>query len=371
MGVGPLGRSPSQGSESAADHGWTRSARPTRSVWRHRATALLMFFGVVVLLATATAPLLARHWWVAELLANLPIQHALLFAVLLVAAGLLRHRGLTGLAALGLLVNLAISAPVLIAIQRGDAGPATGAPTVDVTFFNAKYGTGSLQMIEYLRERDDDVVVLSLVSGGVADQIDMVAGGDLTVRAGPGRGRDGDLTMIALVRDPDATVTVHRPTDDPRDAVIEVTVDLDGQPVRVLATHPVSPLTPTRAAQRNRTLERIAAHALTGNEPIVVMGDLNATPWSPYLQELLATADLIDSQVGHGMQPSFPASRGWLGLAIDHVLHGPELRTVERQLGPAFGSDHRMLHARLTWSQETDDQARANGPTRPGESAQP
>ena len=318
-----------------------------------------MFLAGLLLLVTATALLLARRWWVAELLANLPIQLALAFAVLLLAAALLRHPRSAALAAAGLLINLAITAPVLVETQRRNTDAPTDALTLDVTFFNAKYGTGNQEMIHYLQDRNDAVVVLSLVSGGLADLIEMVAEGELTVRAGPGADRDGDLAMIALVRDPDAIVTVHRPTDDARDAIVEVVVDLDGQPVHVLATHPVSPLTPARAAQRNRTLERIAARAVAEDEPIVVMGDLNATPWSPYLRELLATADLLDSQVGHGLQPSFPASRGRLGIAVDHVLHGPELRTIERRLGPAFGSDHRMVHAKLAWSHEAEAAASA------------
>jgi endonuclease/exonuclease/phosphatase (EEP) superfamily protein YafD len=80
---------------------------------------------------------------------------------------------------------------------------------------------------------------------------------------------------------------------------------------------------------------------------VAVVGDLNATPWSPRLQALLADARLVDSQVGHGLQPSYPAARGRLGLTIDHILHTREPTTVERELGPNFASDHRMVHARL------------------------
>jgi endonuclease/exonuclease/phosphatase (EEP) superfamily protein YafD len=149
------------------------------------------------------------------------------------------------------------------------------------------------------------------------------------------------------VRDPDADVTVHRFSNDPRDAIIEIVADLDGQPVHVIAAHPVSPLTPARAAQRDRALRRLATRAAADDAPTVVMGDLNATPWSPDLQQLLASGDLRDSQVGFGLQPSYPAPLGPVGIAIDHVLHSPELTTVLRALGPSFGSDHRILHARL------------------------
>jgi endonuclease/exonuclease/phosphatase (EEP) superfamily protein YafD len=284
---------------------------------------------------------------VAELLANLPVQHTFAFAVLLGAAAFLRHRWLLALSLAGLLANLAITAPLLLTLQRGEPlPPAEGATTLDVTFFNTKYFADREATIDHLRGRDDDVVVLALAMQPWGEDLE-AADLDLHLRAGPGPTDGEDLELIALVRDPDARVSVHRPTDDPRDAIVEVVLDLDGQPVHVLATHTVSPLTAARAAQRDGALERLAVRAAAQDAPVVVMGDLNATPWSPRLRELLLTADLVDSQVGFGLQPSYPAARGRLGIAIDHVLHSTELTTVARQLGPSFGSDHKMVHARL------------------------
>lgn len=63
---------------------------------------------------------------------------------------------------------------------------------------------------------------------------------------------------------------------------------------------------------------------------------------------------LVNSLRCRGLQPSWPAALGPLGIPIDHLLHGPELATVGRERGPAFGSDHRMLHVRLAWAEEAD-----------------
>jgi endonuclease/exonuclease/phosphatase (EEP) superfamily protein YafD len=304
---------------------------------------------------------LGAHWWVAELLANLPIQHVLAFAVLLVAAAFLRTRWLLGLTLIGLVANLLIAAPVLLALQLGEPlPPAGGAPTLDVTFFNTKYFADDEATIEYLRERGDDVVVLALAMQPWRAYLE-AADLDLHVRAGPGPTDGEDLEVVVLVRDPDAEVIVHRPTDDPRDAIVEVVVDLDGQPVHILASHPVSPLTADRAAQRDRTLAQLTVRATEPDAAVVVMGDLNATPWSPKLQAMVREAELIDSQVGFGHQPSYPAARGRLGIAIDHVLHSSELTTVARQLGPSFGSDHRMVHARLAPAAPSDAESLQDG----------
>jgi endonuclease/exonuclease/phosphatase (EEP) superfamily protein YafD len=302
---------------------------------------------VALLLTTVLALTLGGRWWVAELLANLPVQHALAFAVLLVAAAFLRHRWLLALSVAGLVANLAITAPILLTLQRDEPLPAAeGTSTLDVTFFNTKYYADREATIEHLRRRDDDVVVLALAMQPWGEDLEAADLG-LNIRAGPGPTDGEDLELVALVHDPDVEAIVHRPTDDPRDAIVELVLELDGEPVHLLATHPVSPLTADRAAQRDATLARLAVRATERDAPVIVIGDLNATPWSPKLQDLLLEAELIDSQVGFGHQPSYPAARGRLGIAIDHVLHSADLTTVARELGPSFGSDHRMVHARL------------------------
>jgi endonuclease/exonuclease/phosphatase (EEP) superfamily protein YafD len=323
------------------------ASQPTTSRWRGRTAALLTVASVGLLLSTAIALALGTHWWVAELLTNLPVQHALTFTVLLLAGALLRQWRLTALAAIGLAVNLAIVVPVVSGLAAEEPPPpAEGASSLEVTFHNTKYRVRRVDARNYLAERHDDVVVLSLPSDTWATEIEQAAFG-LVPRAGRDTGFANDLELLVLVRDPDARVIVHRPTEDPRDAILQVDLVLDGELVHVLAAHPVSPLTPTRAAQRDRMLERLTMMANELPGPVVVVGDLNATPWSPRLQALLDGAELVDSQLGHGLQPSYPATRGRLGLAIDHVLHTDEFTTIERELGPAFGSDHRMVHARL------------------------
>lgn len=93
----------------------------------------------------------------------------------------------------------------------------------------------------------------------------------------------------------------------------------------------------------------IADWAARQTDPVVVLGDLNATPWSHAFRSLVDEAGLVNSLRGRGLQPSCPAPLGLLGIPIDHLLHSPALATVERERGPAFGSDHRMLHVRLAW----------------------
>jgi endonuclease/exonuclease/phosphatase (EEP) superfamily protein YafD len=74
--------------------------------------------------------------------------------------------------------------------------------------------------------------------------------------------------------------------------------------------------------------------------PALVMGDLNATPWSRPFAELRAHGGLCDSRAGFGVQPSFPSASAALRIPIDHLLASCSIGVRDRRIGPDVGSDH-------------------------------
>jgi endonuclease/exonuclease/phosphatase (EEP) superfamily protein YafD len=98
----------------------------------------------------------------------------------------------------------------------------------------------------------------------------------------------------------------------------------------------------------------IARRRLAGGDHVLLLGDLNATPYSASFRAVLAASGLADSARVPAEQPT-RARPTWLsawpglGLAIDHALVSPGIRIVERRLGPDIGSDHfpLVLHLRL------------------------
>ena len=301
---------------------------------------------VAILAVSTLAAFAARSWWVLELLSNLRVHQALALALLAAIALLARRAGVAVVAVLAMGINLAVVGPILIDAEWGEPAPATaGSPTLDVTFFNTKIVQADMDdTIAMLAARDDDVVVLA---GGTKRWVEQIEAADLDLQVLVGPHTHDGLELIALARHPGAEATVHEIGQEDRDVFVEVLTNLDEQPVRVLGTHVVSPLTADRAARRDAMLEWVPGWAGRSDVPAVVAGDLNATPWSPALIQMLEEAGLVDSQVGHGIQPSYPASLRWLGIPIDHVLHGSELTTTDRRLGPSLGSDHRMVHVSL------------------------
>ncbi len=108
----------------------------------------------------------------------------------------------------------------------------------------------------------------------------------------------------------------------------------------LIATHPLPPSGPDYSASRDLQLKSIPGILAPIREPVILVGDLNVTPWSSAFRQLLRSTGLHDSMRNRGIQPSWPAGCFPLRIPIDHVLHAPSIRILDRQVGPDIGSDH-------------------------------
>ena len=122
---------------------------------------------------------------------------------------------------------------------------------------------------------------------------------------------------------------------------ILVRVQVADARLTVIATHPLAPTTPGHLYYRDQQLLQLATLVRQQREPVIVVGDLNATSWSPAFQALLRRATLRDSRQGLGIQPSWPV---WmpppLRIPLDHCLVSDGVAVRRRRLGPHVGSDH-------------------------------
>lgn len=116
--------------------------------------------------------------------------------------------------------------------------------------------------------------------------------------------------------------------------------------VTLLAAHVDSPTGrfggfPVRNRQLGELADRVvrAFEATTG--PVLLVGDLNTTMWSPYYKELVERARLRNGRRGFGRQPTWPC---WLPRAfripLDHLLYRGAVRVERFEAGPPVGSDH-------------------------------
>ena len=112
------------------------------------------------------------------------------------------------------------------------------------------------------------------------------------------------------------------------------------KPVTLLVTHPPPPLGEAMARMQTRQLADLARQLGGRNSRLLVVGDLNATPWSSTYREFAQRSGLRNGRLGRGIQPTWPATYPWLGIPIDHVLVGVGLTVSRHQRGPDLGSDH-------------------------------
>ncbi|MCX6996820.1 MAG: endonuclease/exonuclease/phosphatase family protein [Kiritimatiellaeota bacterium] len=108
----------------------------------------------------------------------------------------------------------------------------------------------------------------------------------------------------------------------------------------VLATHPLPPRSREYSGFRNGQLAALPRWVRRATSPVLLLGDLNTTPWNYYFKRLLAESGLQDSAQGRGVQATWPAFHPLLRIPIDHCLCSPEIGIVNRQVGPDVGSDH-------------------------------
>lgn len=253
--------------------------------------------------------------------------------------------GLVGVLGLGMVLPRAVGSP---------ATGGTGGPELTVFTASAYLSRADPDgLASLITSRTPDVVVLPEARGTLRDSLQQA----LVDESGGEEGQSGYRAFTADARRDDSPMTVFvrrsvgRPTVTPnRDTEFPSLVvdlpDVDGQAVRVVATHPQSP----RPGDTDAWSHDIAALSrwCTGERPTIVAGDLNATLDHAGLRAATEGCTDAASAVGEGLVGTWPsAAPRLLGAQIDHVLvaGGPQARQVDVLDVP--GSDHRGVLARI------------------------
>lgn len=298
---------------------------------------ILVAVPAVALAVVTLAAFLGQWVWWLDVLANFRAQYVVVLALLGLIITMSKWRK-TGYAILGVaLVNLVVVLPLYLgspADARVD-GDTIRVMTLNLLSTNEQYS----DVIDYIRSVDPDLVLLheasrpwevAIESGGLDYQIK--------------RARSDDLIFgtLVLVRGEDVTAVSHGfAASAPRAVALDYMPHGWEIPLSVLGTHPLAPTDEERADLRDAQLGFAGDWAARQSGAFMVVGDFNATPWSWPFRRLMSSAELLSSQRGFGLQPSFPATSNLLlRVPIDHLLHSPALEVTARQLGPALGSDH-------------------------------
>jgi endonuclease/exonuclease/phosphatase (EEP) superfamily protein YafD len=290
-------------------------------------------------LATALA-LAAPLGWPFELFAHFRAQYAVAALLLAVILFALDRRNMAMIA----LVIAAFHA--LPAMQKSVADEPVAAcrgPVLTVVTANLQYSNRDTEaFLRWIDANPADLVVLQEVTSGWHDALQSIGGyphREFLVREDP-------YGLAVLSRWPLDAVAWQDFAGDGLPSV-SGSVAVAGRPLRFLGLHTHWPVLPDLARQRDQSLDRAAAFIRSEEGPAVALGDLNLTAYSPVYGRFLESAGLDDVMQGAHWRPTWMAGFWPLALRIDHVLATPGVCVEHAEVGPAIGSDHRPVLARL------------------------
>jgi endonuclease/exonuclease/phosphatase (EEP) superfamily protein YafD len=309
-----------------------------------RIVVLLVILVVAVAGAGTFLGFAARHSWHLELACHFRVQYFwLLFGGFLVFA-FTRHKYLAIVSLALAMTNLVLIVPLYFGpAPRADTGPPLRAMSFNVHYLNRNYGA-TLELI--LKELPDFVLLLE-VTPEWAKALEflkpeypyqhVMAYESSTGLAFYSRHEIKDLRVYE-------SPGYGLPT-------IVVGLETPGGRLTFVGTHPASPRSASGFELRNSQLEQVGQLASVVRGPVILMGDLNTTSWSPFFQELLSKSKLLDSRRGFGVEPSWPWLPGALfRIPIDHCLVSESVSVLDRRIGPEVGSDHRPVFIDFAFS---------------------
>lgn len=292
------------------------------------------FAGFLVGIISTFAGFLGGFAWWLDLASHFRVQYLLLFALLAVFFALRRRWWMTTGSILLACINLATVLPMYF----GGDDPVDGsARPYRAMLINVNTRFGNLDaVVEAIKKERPDFVVFEEISmlwvAGLTDLRTEYPYREIETRE--------DNFGIGLFSRHAAVTSDIVYIGDAGVPSVYGKFQLEGSIVTILGTHPLPPGGSIYSAYRNDQLAKLPDFTRTVKGALLLLGDLNVSPWSPYFAQLLRTTGLKDSARGRGVQPTWPAFAIPFLIPIDHCLYSEELVILDKRVGNFIGSDH-------------------------------
>jgi endonuclease/exonuclease/phosphatase (EEP) superfamily protein YafD len=305
---------------------------------------VLLILGLFLTAGALAATLcitLAPRIWLMDLAVHFRLQYAalaLLGGALLAASG--AWRGAL-VAAVVMAVNALIAAPLLLSDRSGKPAARIGqSPAIRLASINVFYRNRQYQrVIDFITRERPDAVVLVEINGvweAALAGVDKEYAYRYTARGKRGKG------IMLLARWPLLTAGMLPGYSDVQSA-LTATLEIHGHRVELLGIHTTWPMGRRRSRLRNGQLKFLGEYARAHSGALVIMGDLNVSPFSAHFHSFLAAGELKSASQGHGWQPTWPTFLPPAGIQIDHALTNAAVVVTHFRRGAAVGSDHRPI----------------------------
>jgi endonuclease/exonuclease/phosphatase (EEP) superfamily protein YafD len=297
--------------------------------------------GLVLITAFTFA---ARLWWAFDLFTHFRLQYAIAAALLGLLALVLRAYGI---AAVLLMVAL-VHGWAIKDLWLGSTGAmaSTGTPLRVASANVLSSNPTPEKVIDFVKASGADLVVLVEAESKNWHKALATIAEDYPYRA-PDRWSKG-APIVLFSRYPILRAEKVRPPLRGNSHLV-AEIALGEHTLTVVGIHPESP-SPEEASdsrRRNRQLDHIAEVVNAVDEPVIVAGDFNISPWSPHFGDLIAATDLRDAAKGQGWIATWPRWFWPAQVPIDHILVRGPVAVAALARGPSTGSDHYPLVADL------------------------
>jgi endonuclease/exonuclease/phosphatase (EEP) superfamily protein YafD len=311
-------------------------------VLEDRGVALIfgLLFTGIALIATLGC-VLAPRVWLMDLVVHFRLQYA---ALALAGGAILAVNGEPWLAALAFSIaatNALIATPLMFSRRWCERAAADeGCPAIRIASINVYYRNRQHQrVIDFIaRERPDAVVLVEVNSEWerALDGVDPEYAYRYTARGKRGKG----ITLLS--RWPLIAAGMLPGYSDVQSA-LAATLEIHGRRIELLGIHTTWPMGARRSRLRNQQLRFLGEFARAHEQPLVIVGDLNVSPFSAHFQRFLAAGHLKSAAQGRGWQPTWPTFLPLGGIQIDHALTNAAVAVTGFRRGTPVGSDHRPI----------------------------
>jgi endonuclease/exonuclease/phosphatase (EEP) superfamily protein YafD len=286
-------------------------------------------------LAASLIPLFARLGWAFDLASHFRVQYVVIDALLAILLATQRRFAWTAALAACAVLSAVPVLPYLPSSHATTRDATGNRPTIRLLFANVFHGKSSAsRLLETIRREAPDAVLLVEYTSDLAERLAELRATHPYGLESPGRDAYG-IALFSRRELSSARIFMLGPT-----AAIDARLKVGAVDVTLVGVHLRSPLAPARAAERNRQLELLAERVSAARDPVIVAGDFNISPYSPYYADWLARTGLTDVRRGRAPRASWPTLLPMVGIPIDHCFVSPDIAVVADRRLPSFGSDH-------------------------------
>lgn len=318
---------------------------PEKFLSRVVGLAGLIDAGLMVAISSSGIGLLGDVWWFFDLFSHFRIQYQCV-CVTGVAWSLWRNkRALLGVSAAGVVLNFVVMAGLF-------AGTLPKRATVSefrlrVVSINVHTSNRSFKkVIDFVRTTNADIVLLLEIDQAWARHLAPL-GAEHPHSLIEAREDNFGIAFFSKIYAARLKVEMVGEADVP---TILADIKAGGHSFRFVGTHPLPPSGGENSAWRDNQLRELQILASKSDSPVLIVGDLNATPWSAGMRVLSRDGTLRLPAPSMTWQPTWMVGTP-LAIPIDHALASGPLVLLQREVGPDVGSDHRPIIVEVGWSE--------------------